>query len=102
MRLVFEARRVLVEGGLLVLETPNTLSISTAAVNFWVDPTHERPVHPLFLEFLADEAGFAQVETRQLHPLPIGFSGGGSVPELVGELDSLIFGSGDLALVAWK
>ena len=102
VRLVFEARRVLAEGGLLVLETPNTLSLSTAAVNFWVDPTHERPVHPLFLEFLAGEAGFAQVETRQLHPLPIGFSGGAAVPELVGELDSLIFGSGDVALVATR
>ena len=102
VRLVFEARRVLAEGGLLVLETPNTLSLSTAAVNFWVDPTHERPVHPLFLEFLAEEAGFAVVETRQLHPLPIGFSGGAAFPELVGELDSLIFGSGDLALVATR
>ncbi len=102
VRLVFEARRVLAEGGLLVLETPNTLSLSTAAVNFWVDPTHERPVHPLFLEFLAEEAGFAVVETRQLHPLPIGFSGGAAFPELVGELDSLIFGSGDVALVATR
>ena len=49
VRLVFETRRVLADGGLLVLETPNVLSISTAATNFWVDPTHQRPVHPLFL-----------------------------------------------------
>lgn len=100
VRLVFEARRVLADGGVLVLETPNTLSLSTAASNFWVDPTHERPVHPMFLEFLAAEAGFATVQTRQLHPLPIGFSAGDGVPELVEELDSLIFGAGDLAMVA--
>ncbi len=102
IRLVFEARRVLAEGGLLVLETPNALSISTAATNFWVDPTHQRPVHPLFLEFLADEAGFATTELRPLHPLPLSFRGGDVAPELVADLDSLILGSGDLALLAWR
>ncbi|QXC62825.1 class I SAM-dependent methyltransferase [Aquihabitans sp. G128] len=75
VRLVFEARRVLAPGGLLVLETPNALSISTAATNFWVDPTHERPVHPAFLEFLAHEAGFGSVELRPLHPLEVHFQG---------------------------
>ena len=60
IRLVFESRRVLAEGGVLILETPNTLSLSVAASNFWVDPTHLRPVHPAFLEFLSVEAGFAR------------------------------------------
>jgi SAM-dependent methyltransferase len=100
IRLVFESRRVLAPGGLLVLETPNALSISTAATNFWVDPTHHRPVHPLFLEFLATEAGFTDVATRPLHPLPVSFRGTDATRELVEDLDSLILGSGDLALVA--
>jgi hypothetical protein len=100
VRLVFEARRVLVDGGLLILETPNTLSISVAASNFWVDPTHQRPVHPLFLELLAEEAGFAEVETRLLHETGMSFRGRDVVPELVDDLNSLILGAGDLALVA--
>lgn len=100
VRLVFESHRVLAPGGALVLETPNTLSLSVAASNFWVDPTHERPVHPLFLEFLADEAGFVDVETLLLHPVPAGFRGPDSVRELIDDLDSLILGAGDLALVA--
>jgi SAM-dependent methyltransferase len=102
IRLVFEARRVLAEGGLLVLETPNLLSLSTAATNFWVDPTHQRPVHPLFLEFLAEEAGFVRRETRFLHDLPVGFRGAQEAPQLVEDLDSLIFGAGDAALLAWR
>ena len=102
IRLVFESRRVLADGGLLVLETPNTMSISTAATNFWVDPTHERPVHPAFLEFLADEAGFGVVELRPLHPMPLAFRGGDTAPELVDDLNSLILGSGDLALLAHR
>lgn len=100
VRLVFEGRRVLVDGGVLVLETPNALSLSTAATNFWVDPTHERPVHPLLLEFLATEAGFSEVGLRPLHPLPLSFRGEGVVPDLVEDLNSLIFGRGDVALIA--
>lgn len=100
IRLVFEARRVLAEGGVLVLETPNALSLSTAATNFWVDPTHERPVHPLFLEFLADEAGFAHVELRPLHAIPASFQGAADAPELAADLASLILGDGDLAVIA--
>jgi O-antigen chain-terminating methyltransferase len=102
VRLVFEAHRVLAEGGLLVLETPNTLSLSVAASNFWVDPTHVRPVHPLFLEFLAGEAGFETAETRLLHPVPAHFRGPDTVKELIDDLDSLILGAGDLALVAGR
>jgi len=100
IRLVFESRRVLADGGLLVLETPNTLSVSTAATNFWVDPTHERPVHPALLEFLADEAGFGSVELRPLHPMELTLRGGDVAPELVDDLNSLLLGAGDMAMLA--
>ncbi len=100
IRLVFEARRVLVDGGLLVLETPNSLSISTAATNFWVDPTHHRPVHPLFLEFLAVEAGFAEIELRPLHEIPMTLPDADVAPDLVAVLQNLILGHGDMALLA--
>jgi SAM-dependent methyltransferase len=102
IRLIFEARRVLAPGGALVVETPNALSLSTAATNFWVDPTHVRPVHPLLLEFLADEAGFHEIEHRPLHPLEVSFRGGHAEPDLVADLQSLILGAGDLALIAWR
>ena len=102
IRLVFEAHRVVAPGGVLVLETPNALSLSTAATNFWVDPTHERPVHPLFLEFLAHEAGFARTRTLPLHPIALEFQGTGSEPQLVNDLNSLIFGHGDVAFIAHR
>ena len=102
VRLVFESRRVLAEGGALVLETPNILSLNIGATNFWVDPTHERPVHPLFLEFLATEAGFAAHELRMLHPIPAHFPSTEATAALVADLDSLILGAGDVALVAHR
>lgn len=100
IRLVFEARRVLADGGLLVLETPNSLSISTAATNFWVDPTHHRPIHPMFLEFLAIEAGFADIELRPLHEIPMTLPDADVAPDLVAVLQNLILGHGDMALLA--
>ena len=101
VRLIFEARRTLAPGGVLVLETPNTLSLSVGASNFWVDPTHERPVHPVFLEFLAEEAGFGDTEIRLLHDVPIKLVGPDVVDRLLRDLNSLLLGPGDLALVAW-
>ncbi|MFZ4517532.1 MAG: methyltransferase domain-containing protein [Microthrixaceae bacterium] len=102
IRLVFESARVLAPGGLMVLETPNTMSLSIGASNFWVDPTHERPVHPLFLEFLASEAGFGSVRTDYLHPVPAELVGPPGTERLVGDLNSLLLGPGDLAVVATR
>ncbi len=67
-RLVRLASRALAPGGVLVLETPNPLSLVVAARNFWVDPTHRRPVHPDTLRMIFDLAGFDPVERIDLRP----------------------------------
>jgi SAM-dependent methyltransferase len=69
-RLVRLAWRALRPGGVLVLETPNPLSVVVAARNFWIDPTHRRPVHPETLRFLFQAAGFDPVEKIDLRPFP--------------------------------
>ena len=53
--------------GLLVLETPNPSNLNVGASSFYLDPTHIKPVHPQFLEFLLESRGFAEVEVRYLH-----------------------------------
>lgn len=98
IRLVFEAARVLVPGGLLVMETPNALSVSTAATNFWVDPTHEAPVHPALVDFLALEAGFTDLKQVPLHRIDLEF--GGEPGPLRDDLQSLLLGHGDMAFIA--
>ncbi|MFQ5351401.1 MAG: class I SAM-dependent methyltransferase, partial [Thermoanaerobaculia bacterium] len=50
-RLAALAWRALRPGGVLILETPNPMSLVVAARNFWLDPTHQRPVHPKMLSF---------------------------------------------------
>jgi len=64
--LIKEALRVLKPGGLLILETPNSENIRVATVNFWLDPTHIRPLPPLLLLFLTEYYGFARAKTLRL------------------------------------
>ncbi len=98
VRLVVEARRVLAPDGLLILETPNVQSLAVGASSFWVDPTHERPVHPAFLTFLFEEAGLREVTTTFLHPTPLVLAGPDQVASLVDDLNSLLRGPGDVAV----
>ncbi len=56
-------------GGRLLLETPNPSNLIVGASNFYLDPTHLRPLHPDLLQFLVESAGFVEVEIRHLHPL---------------------------------
>ncbi len=90
-RLVQLAYRALAPGGRLILETPNPLSVIVAARNFWLDPTHQRPIHPASLRLSYELAGFAPVEMLELRP----FADADRLPEL--DLAELPAGQHDLA-----
>lgn len=111
------AWRALAPGGVLILETPSPLSMVMAARNFWIDPTHLRPVHPAHLEVTYREAGFEPVHRVDLHP----FAEGDGLPEIdldalpdeqrqlaheVNQmrdlLDDLLFGHRDFAMIGTK
>jgi SAM-dependent methyltransferase len=116
-RLVRLAYRALQPGGVLILETPNPLSLVVAARNFWLDPTHQRPVHPESLKLLYELAGFEPVERLDLRPFP----GAERLPEidlarvpeeqrpladrvnrLRDRVDELLFGFQDFGLVGTR
>ncbi|HYH05766.1 MAG TPA: class I SAM-dependent methyltransferase [Thermoanaerobaculia bacterium] len=67
-----ESARVLREGGLLMIETPNAESMLVSASDFWRDPTHLAPRHAAALTVLAREHGFAIEDVRAVHELPEG------------------------------
>lgn len=69
-QLVRLAWRALEPGGLLVLETPSPLALAMSARDFWMDPTHRRPLHPAHLEVTFREAGFEPVHRVDLRPFP--------------------------------
>jgi len=116
-RLVRLAWRALRPNGVLILETPNPLSLVVAARNFWIDPTHRRPVHPETLRLIYEVAGFHPIERIDLRP----FSEEQRLPELDPEqlgaehralvqrlnllrdrLDDLLWGCQDYALVGTR
>lgn len=116
-RLVALAFAALRPGGVLILETPSPLSLVVAARNFWLDPTHQRPVHPSYLADLARRQGFEEVEVLPLRPfppdqrlpeVPLDAIDAGLHPladrvnRLRDRLDDLLFGSQDYGLVARK
>ncbi|MCB0978591.1 MAG: methyltransferase domain-containing protein [Acidimicrobiales bacterium] len=69
MALLEAAYLALKPGGVLILETPNPTNIIVGASSFYLDPTHIKPVHPDFLQFLALSSGFVDAEIRYLHPV---------------------------------
>ena len=69
-QLVDEAYRVLNPGGLLILETPNSENLVVGASDFYLDPTHQRPLPSKLLSFVVEYAGFARVKTLYLQESP--------------------------------
>ena len=61
-----ESLRVLKPGGLMILETPNPENITVATRNFYIDPTHLRPIPPLLLAYVAEQTGFARAKIIRL------------------------------------
>jgi 2-polyprenyl-3-methyl-5-hydroxy-6-metoxy-1,4-benzoquinol methylase len=57
-------------GGRMVVETVNPMSLYVYAHSFYADPTHDHLVHPSYLRFLLEEAGFSDVNLMWRSPPP--------------------------------
>jgi SAM-dependent methyltransferase len=100
-------------GGRFVAETPNPLSL-VALANFSEDLSHNRPLHPSTLSFLARQAGFREVTLRfmselsaderlRLVPLPEepAFAQAQQLLDAdVNRLNDVVFGPQDYAMLA--
>ena len=56
-------------GGAIVLETVNPVSVFALVQIYYLDLTHEKPVHPGALKFLLESVGFTDVAIRYSAPL---------------------------------
>jgi SAM-dependent methyltransferase/molybdopterin converting factor small subunit len=66
-----ETVRVLKPGGLAIFETPNPQNILVGSCNFYIDPTHRRPLPSQMMQFLAEARGLCHVKILYLHPSEI-------------------------------
>ncbi len=56
--------------GLLLLETPNPENIAVGTTNFYLDPTHKRPIPADLLEYVCNWHGFEQTIVLRLNEPP--------------------------------
>jgi len=97
------ALRALVPGGVLIAEVPNSETLSVGASTFWIDPTHERPLFPGLLKFLATEVGYTSVEglySSPLAPEPDFSELAPHVQEPLLAMHRQLNGNGDFAIIA--
>ncbi|MCT7507776.1 methyltransferase domain-containing protein [Aliarcobacter cryaerophilus] len=64
--LVQESLRVLKPGGILIMETPNPENIKIGTENFYMDPTHIKPIPSQLLAFLPEHYGFSRTKVLRL------------------------------------
>jgi hypothetical protein len=50
----------------LILETPNPENVVVGTANFYLDPSHNRPLPPLLMAFLPEYYGFERVKVLRL------------------------------------
>lgn len=112
LSLLREAHRVLRREGLLLLETVNPRSVTGFLEVYNRDLTHERPLHPETLGFLAAAAGFSDVRVEmrspvepaaQLQPVPadgLPQRAAQALNENVERLNALLYGPQEYALLA--
>lgn len=69
LQLFKEAERVLIPGGLLILETPNSENPLVSSHYFYLDPSHLNPVPIPALEFMAEHFGFETAAILRHSPM---------------------------------
>jgi O-antigen chain-terminating methyltransferase len=69
MRLLALCHQKMKFGYHIVVETVNPLSF-VSFVNFYIDMTHKRPVHPETLQYLISASGFRECEKKFFSPVP--------------------------------
>ena len=112
VRLCRLAHQKLKKDGCIIMETPNPTCLAVYTNAFYLDPTHEKPVHPKTLEYYLQDAGFQTTETlytensRINYRLPLlNIAGVENLEEInngINLLSDTIFGSQNYAMIAKK
>ena len=96
-----------------MIETINPECFLALSRNFFLDPTHVRPVHPEMLRFLLESLNFEKVELQFSSPanlgqsipkltLPQAASDLGRFNKVLEQMNALLFGCQDYAVVGYR
>lgn len=108
-RLAYEKLK---QGGCLILETPNPMCLSIYMNAFYMDPSHQKPVHAKTMEYLLKREGFQKVdllfteESKSDYRLPLlSCETSSNLSEFndgMNLLSDILFGSQNYAVIAVK
>ncbi len=68
VKLFDEALRVLTPGGMILFETPNPENLVVGSCNFYTDPSHNNPIPPHTLAYIAEHRGFKNIKIVRSSP----------------------------------
>lgn len=106
-----EVHRVLAPQGIFIVETPSLFSLWSGVRQFYLDPTHLRPVHPDYIAFMARYCGLIHQDTLQFAPVehperpqwdPLQEKLPAEIKANMEKLETWLYGPMDLAIVAVK
>lgn len=86
-------REKLVDGGILIMETPNIENITVSSTTFYYDHTHISKLPKAFIDLLLKFVGFSKIKYIPMHPMR---------PEIKNDADYVLFGYQDLGIIAYK
>ncbi|MFQ5442501.1 MAG: methyltransferase domain-containing protein [Thermodesulfobacteriota bacterium] len=89
------------KGGRVVFETINPESVF-AMKWFYMDMTHQKPIHPQAISFLMESTGFRNMEIKYLSPVATDLRLNAKGDSNMEKLDNLLFGPQDYAVIATK
>ncbi len=98
------------EGASIVMETPNPTCLAIYTHAFYLDPSHQKPVHPLMMKYILEKAGFKSIEIiyTDTSKLPVsipaikGIENADEFNEVMQLVSEALFGSQDYAIVGTK
>jgi len=100
IKLLDETVRLLKPGGIAIFETPDPHNILVGSCNFYLDPTHNKPLPSSMMKFIAEARGLCRVEIMSLHPFPESYRLSGS--DLAERMNEYFYGPQDYAVIGWK
>ncbi|MFP5268874.1 class I SAM-dependent methyltransferase [Coleofasciculus sp.] len=100
MNLMNESVRVLKSGGLVLFETPNPQNVLVGTHNFYLDPSHLKPLPSALVKFMLEHCGLEQVDIINLHPYGESFKLSGS--QVAERFNEYFYGSQDYAVIGYK
>jgi len=100
INLIEESFRVLQPGGLVIFETPNPQNVLVGTHNFYIDPSHLKPLPSALVKFMLEHSGLQPVEIINLHPYDESFKLSGS--PVAERFNEYFYGSQDYAVIGYK